>query len=102
MFLENKICLYSHSVSIVVCTFVSSFGWFWLVLFGLSWFGLVWFGLSWLGLVCFGIVFVFLLEAPLTSYAYKGGVAVPKPLKILALPRRGRGSLTLATIFWWI
>ena len=28
----------------------------------------------------------------------KGGVTVQKPLKILALPRRGRGGLTLADV----
>ena len=32
----------------------------------------------------------------------KGGVAVQKPVKILALPRRGVGGLTPAKIFWWI
>ena len=32
----------------------------------------------------------------------EGGMAVPKPFKNLALPRRGRGSLTLVAIFWWI
>ena len=32
----------------------------------------------------------------------KGGSAVIGALKILTLPKRGRGGLTHAKIFWWI